>query len=341
MQETSSAERTRDAVTPADRSRAPLERERAPSPESATKRDPSAPGLRNRVGFLVELFSDTIDRFSENEGYRLGAAFSYYATFSIFPLLLLAVTVVGYLVGDSAPARDRLLAAIASPGSPVRDVLEKTLTAMQENQGARGISAIIAIGTLLFAASGAFVELDAALNRIWCVPIRTSKGILGSIRVFLIERISGLAIVAGLGVSLLVSLVSSALLANIADRARQQITIPLWPALVRTADLMLSIALLSFVFTLAFHFIPRSRPGVKTVVGGAVLTTVMLTALKELFATYLSQLTSYSAYGVAGGVLALATWIYLSSMIMFFGAQLTHVRAEKIGAVAPCAPVPR
>jgi membrane protein len=72
------------------------------------------------------------------------------------------------------------------------------------------------------------------------------------------------------------------------------------------------------------------------VVGGAVLTTALVTALKEVFATYLSHLTSYSAYGVAGGVLALATWIYLSSMIVFFGAQLTRIHAEKSGAVKAC-----
>ena len=314
----------------------------SPAPDRITPeqtgQDPNAPGIRNRIRFLIELFSDTADRFSENEGYRLGAAFSYYATFSIFPLLLLAVTVVGYVLGDSAPARERLLAAIADPGSPVRDIVERTLTAMQEDHGARGLSAVIGAGTLLFAASGAFVELDAALNRIWCVPLRTSKGILGTLRVFLLERLSGFAIVLSLGLSLLVSLISSSLLSAIASRAQQQITIPLWPALVRTADLTSSIVLLSFVFTLAFHFIPRSRPSVRSVFGGAVLTTVLLSALKELFAVYLSHLTGYSAYGVAGGVLALATWIYLSSMVIFFGAQLTRVNAEKHRLVEPCRP---
>jgi membrane protein len=307
----------------------------------ARRTDPNAPGARNRVRFLIELFGDTAERFSDNEGYRLVAAFSYYATFSIFPLLLLAITVVGFLVGDSAPARERLLGAIATPGSPARDVVERTLTAMQESHNARGISALIGAGTLLFAASGAFVELDSALNRIWCVPRRTSNGIVGSIRLYVAERISGFAIVAGLGLTLLVSLVSSSLLTYVASRAQAQVSIPLWPALVRTAELTLSITLLSAVFTAAFHFIPRSHPPFRVVVGGAVLTTVLLSALKELFASYLAHLTSYSAYGIVGGVLALATWIYVSSMIIFFGAQLTRVHAEKVGAAEECAPPER
>jgi membrane protein len=282
--------------------------------------------------YLISLFSDAAGRFDSNEGLRLVAAFSFYATFSIFPLLLLSVTFVGFLVGDSATARERLLDAIASPDSPVHEVLDRTLSAMQASQSSRGKSAFIGGATLLFAASGAFVELDAALNRIWCVPPRKPVGLAGWVHVLLLERLSGFLIVLGLGTTLFVSLVSSSVLTYVADRAMAEVAMPLWPALVRTMDLTASIVLLSCVFTAAFHFIPRSRPPARLVVGGAVLTTAMLTALKEVFALYLSHLTRYSAYGVAGGMLALTTWIYLTSLIILFGAQLTRVHAEKLGS---------
>ena len=285
---------------------------------------------------MVELFSDTAERFSDNEGYRLGAAFSYYATFSIFPLMLLSVTVIGFFLGDSAHAREKMLETIATPGSPVRDILERTLTAMQESRSARGLSAMIGLGTLLFGASGAFVELDAALNRIWCVPERKAKGLVGSLRLLLLERVSGFSIVLGLGLTLLVSLISSSLLSFLVGRAEQQVSMPLWPALARTGEITLSVILLTTAITMAFHFIPRSHPPMRIVAPGALLTTVFFLALKEVFAVYLAHLTSYSAYGVVGGVLALATWIYLSSMILFFGAQLTRIHAEKLGAVAVC-----
>lgn len=291
---------------------------------------------KKRLRYLVELFSTTVERYSDVEGPRLGASFAYYATFSIFPGMLLAVTVFGFLLGDDAPARERILSAVgATPGS--RDILENTLVALQHDRSARGLSAVVATFTLLFSASGATVELDTALNRIWCVPQRKTKGVLGSLKAYARDRLNGFAIVAGIGLTLFASLVGSALLAAIAARAREQIHTPLWPALLRTSELALSIVILSLVFTAAFHFIPRSRPKVEDVVGGAVLTTVALTALKEVFASYLSHLTSYSAYGVVGGVLALATWIYLSSQIIFFGAQLTRVHAEMLGSVSACA----
>ncbi|MBS2018198.1 MAG: YihY/virulence factor BrkB family protein [Deltaproteobacteria bacterium] len=292
--------------------------------------------LREQGRFLFELFERTGDRFSEVEGFRLGAAFSYYATFSIFPLLLLTVTVFGFVLGDGAPARERMLSAIAAPDSPMLSAIDGTLAAMQASRGMRGLSAVVAVATLLFGASGAFVELDTALNKIWLIPPRKEKGILGTIRVFLKERLSGFAIVGGIGLTLLASLVASAVLGGVAKHADTRFT----PALIQTAELAISIVLLSAVFTMAFHLVPRSRPPIRDVVGGAVLTTVMLTILKETFASYLQHLTSYSAYGVVGGVLALATWIYLSSQIIFLGATVTRVHCEMVGCPAAAQRVP-
>lgn len=292
--------------------------------------------LRDHVRFLLELFSDAARHFSENEGFRLVAAFSYYLTFSIFPLLLLAITVVGFILGDSDAARAQLLDAIASEGTPVHEVLDRSLSALQESRGVRGLSATVGLVTLVFSASGAFVEFDASLNRIWCVPRKNANGVVESLRQMLRDRLMGFAIVAAVGLTLLLSLVASSLLAAFVGRARSEIDIALWPGIVRTATLVLTIVVLAVLFTVAFHLVPRTRPPVRAVAGGAVLTSVLLTALRELFASYLSNLTSYSAYGVAGGVLALATYIYMSSVVIFFGAQLTRVHAEKLGAVPPC-----
>lgn len=305
----------------------------APAPEASRKgRDPNARGLKNRALFLRELVSEAASRFGDQDGFRLGAAISFYALFSIFPLLLLAITIVGFVVGDGEAARERLLSNIAAPDTPVRDVLDHTLAAMQESEGARGVSTVIAVVTLLFAASGVCVELDEGLNRIWGVRPREGKGLWGVVRLFFVERLTAFVMVGAIGLTLVASLVSSSILTHLASHAAERVSTSLWPALARAADLAVGIALLSFVLVVAFHFVPRSHPPMRLLVGGAVLTTALLTELKEPFAWYLAHLTSYSAYGIAGGVLAIASWIYLSSMILYFGAQLTQIDAEKLAA---------
>ncbi len=285
--------------------------------------------VKERARFLVQLFSGTIDRFGEVEGPRLGAAFSFYATFSIFPLVLLAVTVLGFVLGDDASVRERMIAAVASDAS-IRSIVDQTLTSMMSSRSGRGLSFAIGLVSLLFGASGALAELDAALNRIWQVPVPKTDGILASVKLFLRDRLTGMVIVMGIGVTMLASLVTSSVLGVVARHAPSRLT----PALLQTAELFASILLLSLVFASAFHFLPRTRPPFRDVIGGAVLTTVGLTILKSVFAIYLTHLTSYSAYGVVGGVLAMATWIYLSSQIIFFGAQLTRVHCEMTGCPA-------
>src|SRR5262249_33986186 len=143
-------------------------------------------------------------------------------------------------------------------------------------------------------------------------------------------------IVAGIGFTLLVSLVSSAVLSAVVTRAEAQVASPVWPAIARTAEVTLSVVLLAGLFTAAFHLVPRTHPPARVLARGAVRTTVLFLILKEVFASYLSGVMSYSASGVAGGVLALAAWIYLSGMTVLLGAQLTRVHAEKKGAVEVC-----
>jgi membrane protein len=300
----------------------------AASPSTSSKSFAGA--AKEHARFLASLFSKAADRFDDLEGFRLGAAFSYYATFAIFPLVLLTVTLVGYVLGDDAVTRDRILAEVGTADASVRTVIAQTLTSMQQSHGARGISAVIGLATLLFSASGAFVELDFALNKIWQVKPRCGKGILGKVSVFLHERLSGFACVAAIGLFMVISLITSSALGAIAKRADYTLT----PAILQTAELAVSIVMLSLVFAAAFHFVPRSKPPFRDVIGGAVLTTVLLTVLKAVFALYLSHLTSYSAYGIVGGVLALATWIYISSQIIFFGATLTRVHCEMTGCPA-------
>ena len=283
--------------------------------------------VKSRGKKIVTLVSKTYERFDELEGFRLGAAFSYYATFAIFPMILLTVTLIGYVVGDSPDVQQKIFAAIGSADKAVTDTIGQTLAAMQD-QSARKTAAIVGVVSLFVSASGAFVELDFALNKIWRVAPRKGTGIKGSIKVFLAERLTGLMCVVGVGLFLVLSLIVGALI-NVIER---HTAIP--GLLLEIGSFLVSLSLLTAAVAAAFHFVPRSRPPFRDVLTGAFVTTLALTALKALFALYLSKLTSYSAYGAAGGVLALATWIYLTAQIIYFGATLTRVYCEDTGSPA-------
>lgn len=270
----------------------------------------------------------TVDRWNDIEGFRLGAALSFYTTFSIFPLLLLSITVVGFLIGNDEPARDRVLSAISDPASPVRDVLDRTLASMQASRGSRGLSAFIGLSTLLFSASGAAVELQFTLNRIWGVIPRKTQGVRQILQALLLERLAGFAIIGAIAVTLLASLVVSAVFGFLVRTAR----IEDFSVLTTVLEHAVAIVVLAFAVSMAFHRVPHTTPPLREVLPGGLLTAVLLTILKTGFATYLERLASYSAYGIVGSVLALAAWIYLSSLVFLFGATLT---AEWMGSSPP------
>jgi membrane protein len=283
--------------------------------------------MRPLLRRMADVFGAAATRWSEVEGVRLGAAFSFYATFAIFPLLLLTVTAIGFVIGDQDPVRSTVLDAFAAPDTPVRHVLESTVAAMQASRSSRGASAVIGLLTLLFSASGAFVELDEAMNKIWGVHAPKSTGFWRSVRAYVRDRLAGFAIVGGIGLTCVASLAASAALGAVAAHAPMRLT----PALLQAADACASVMVLSAMFSAAFRYVPRARPPLRDVVGGAILTTAALAILKTLFASYLAHVTGYSAYGIAGGVLAVAMWIYLSSQVIFFGACLTRAACMECG----------
>lgn len=279
------------------------------------------------------LFKEAAIRWVDDEAYRLGAAFSYYALFSIFPLVLLGVSVFGFFLGDDGAVRERVLGALDTSQAPeVRALLRQTLASMQEHQTARGVGAVVGLLLLLVGASGVFGELDTALNRIWRVKPRMTHGfkdvLLGALR----DKALSFALVAGGGVFLLATFVVTAVVHGLTASVAPLIPFAfLW----RLVNLAVSLAMTTLLFACTFRVVPQTRVAWGDVVLGALVTALLFAALDRVFAMYLTHLTSFAAYGAVGGVLALVTWIYLSSQILFFGAELTRVYAEKFGSLAP------
>ncbi len=285
--------------------------------------------MRKHLHVLWTVLRAAVDRWLQIDGLRLGAGFSYYATFAIFPVSLLIVTAVGYVIGDEAPARERLMATLVGSASPLRPVLEQALLALQQSRSARGPAAVASFVMLLLGASGALVEVDYALNKIWGAPHpeapdATDAGRARFFESLLRDRLTGFLLVLGVGLAILASLITSSLLELVGSRASAFGG----SSIYRNLQSFASLSLLTVAFTFMFHFVPRARPPVSHVVWGAVATALFLTLLKGVFAGLLGRLTNYAAYGIVGGVLGLATWIYASSQVIFFGATIARANHE-------------
>jgi membrane protein len=270
-------------------------------------------------------------RWADDACHRLGAALAYYALFSLFPLVLLALTALGFVLGSDDSVRQRLVGAIAITASPeARALLDQTLQSMQGHRTARGVGAIVALVTLLLGASGVFSELQSSLDLIWRVKVARSRGfwtiVVGALR----AKAFSFAVVAVAAATLLASLVLNTALAAIGETASTA-----WGGrlLWRAVEPGVSMAFLTVLLAALYRIVPQTTVAWRDVFAAALLASLLLACLKALLAWYLVRLSGYAAYGAVGGVLGLLTWIYVASLVLFYGAEFSRVYAERFGSL--------
>lgn len=259
--------------------------------------------------------------WSDDYAASMGAALSYYALFSLAPLLLIVIGVAGYFFGEQA-ARGEIYGQIASLiGPDGARAIEGVVAAARKPES--GILAMI-IGTalLLTGASTVFGELQTDLDRIWRAPPQQQKGWWRVIR----TRLSSFGMILAIAFLLMVSLVVSATVSALGN----------WSGHV--FDLGLSFVLMTVLFALIYKILPRVRIAWSDVWVGAAVTSALFAAGKWAIGLYIGRSSVGSAFGAAGSLVVVMVWVYYSAQIFLLGAEFTRLYAEERGSrAAPAA----
>lgn len=254
---------------------------------------------------------------------RQGAALAYYTLFAIAPMLLIVIAVAGAVYGEEA-VRGEIVGQIDQLiGRNGAELVETLLKNARETDG--GLLAGILGGiTLLLGSTGAFLQLQGALNEIWEVKAKPGNGL----KRFLINRAQAFGMVIALGFVLLVSLALDAGLS--AASAWTTLRFPGIP-LLNVANAALSLLVVTAVFSLIYRVLPDVELSWRDVGLGALITAVLFTIGKRLIGLYLGQTTPASAYGAAGSVVIVMIWVYYSAQVVLFGAAITRVVSGRRG----------
>jgi len=253
---------------------------------------------------LIGRFFRAVDRFSKH-GMREAAALSYYAIFSLFPLMLLLIVVIGTILGPAA-ARNQIdnVLRLFLPASTAR-FLQDNIAEALEQRSSFGIFAGI---TLLWSSLGLFSNLSSALSR----TFRDPKG-----RNTWQSRLVGLGMMVALGMLLLASLLTT-LVFNLIDlvvlgEARSWIS---------TGALIIPLSLSVAIFAFLYGFIPRRRVSWDAIWVGAFIGGSAWEIAKRVFGWYLDNLASYNlVYGSVATMIVLMFWTYLTGIIIILGAE--------------------
>jgi membrane protein len=275
---------------------------------------------------LWMLIKDTFVQWSKDNPFQLAAALAYYTLFSMAPLLMIAIAIAGLVFGREA-SQNQVVGII---GDLVGVQGARAIRAMIETAGQTPDSGVFAAGVglilLLLGAGGVVEQLQHSLNTIWRVAPKTGRGILG----FLLDRLLSFSMVLSVGFLLVVSLVISAVLTAVSGIVGGFLTID--AATAHILDLVISFAFITLLFAVIYKLVPDVRIEWRDVWIGAATTSLLFSVGKFLIGFYLGHSKVTSIYGAAGSLVTLLLWVYYSSLMFFFGAELTQIYATRYGS---------
>lgn len=281
------------------------------------------------VRAAFELLKDAYLAFNQDRAPRLAAATAYYALFSIAPLLVLLVAIAGQFLSQGDVQEQLLNAVSAGVGESVADELGSLLQANTDRlQSESLIASIIGFVTLFLGATGLFAQLQDALNALWGADPAPQTGFLHIVK----TRLISFALVVLFATLILAFVVGNTALSALATRLGDLIGVGAFVA--RFATFALSVGLFTLVFSVIFKYLPDVKLSWRDVRVGAFITAILFTVGQVLIGLYFGRVSPGSLFGAAGSLVVLLLWIYYSCMIIFFGAEITWVYAQKHGTEA-------
>ncbi len=264
--------------------------------------------------------------FIDDNVMKYSASLAYYTVFSLAPMLIIIISICGWLFGKEAVQGQMY--------GEIKDLVGSS-AALQIQENIKNIhltkdtplATIFSIIVLIIGGTGIFGEIQDSLNRIWGLKVKTKKAWWKLV----LNRLLSFSLILSLGFVLIVSLVLTALIAIIGDRLNHilsgagKIFVPL-------IDNALSFVVTALLFAIIFKVLPDAKIKWKDVSIGAIITAVLFTLGKIGIGYYLGRSNMATIYGAAGSVIIIMLWAYYSSVILYLGAEFTKVYANGHGS---------
>lgn len=265
-----------------------------------------------------------VQKFDETDGEQRAASFAYYAFFSMFPLILLLITIGTSFLGPKADASSKIIAYVSTQIPLEEQDMKAVISTINGVVQSRKSAGFIAIGVLFWTSLRFFQALVRGVNRAWGtkeyswwrLPIK-NLGMLG-----ILTNV------------LFVGIIAPMVLKQIEDfywfHSRQiGLDFSVLGYVFEFAKLLIPVVVLFTGMSLFFKYAPRRPTRFIEVWSAALFVTVSLELLQRLFVLYTRNIGNFNAlYGTFGSVVALLLWIYLSGSIIILGGCISAARYE-------------
>jgi membrane protein len=284
----------------------------------------------SRLSRAYLMLQEAVINFSLHGCSRMAAALAYYTLFSIFPLLLILVSLLGlalqYYPNSSLDARTYVFELVAFYTS--NDLARWLDERLLEIQNLRTTGGLIGAVVLFFGASGVFAQLDEAFNEIWGLPV-PDYGFVRAAVELVRKRFFSFLMVLGLGFLTIAALLLSSTL-----RALEGLTVSLpYSATFWYVVGLGVLPLLNWIILMVvYKIMPDTYVAWGDVWLAAGVTTLLLEGAKRIFTWYISAFGVANTYGAIGNVVVFMLLIYFGAQIVFLGGELSASYARHYGS---------
>lgn len=281
--------------------------------------------MRKRVLGFFHFNRQVVGEYFADNVIKYSASLAYYTTLSLAPMLVIIISVSGFLFGKEAMRGEVYNQINGMVGSDAAMQIQKTM----QNIHLRGdtpFATIVSLIILLIGATGIFGEMQDSLNKIWGLKTTSKKAWWRLI----INRVLSFSLIISMGFVLMVSLILNAVVLTLSGKLNNVIT-GIGDTLVPLVDNLLSVAVTWLLFATIFKILPDAKIKWKDVLIGAFITACLFTLGKIGIGYYLSKSNLATVFGAAGSVIIIMIWVYYSSAILYLGAVFTKVYATNHG----------
>lgn len=283
------------------------------------------PIVRRRWNPVREVLEQSLRKFFTEDSLAVSASIAYHSLLSIFPFVLLLMTLSGFYIKQSELAGR--LTVIFERYLPVR--AEFILENLQGLSRAYGRVGIISLLLLLWSSSGIFLPLEKALNRAW--EAKTERS-------WLRRHLLALEMAVVMGIIVFFSSVVVGI--NVYVHGWVRMGSQLFPSTLvslayHSLIMIMTFSLTLLMFVVLFKGLPNRPMKFSQVLPSALLTAIFWEAARSLFTLLLPSFNYRQVYGPIGAGVALMTWVYISSAVTLFGAQVSQAVYRTLGANEP------
>jgi membrane protein len=283
-------------------------------------------GVKRFVVSAWTVLRKTVSNFLDEDSFSYASSIAFSTIFSLPAILIIALGIAATFYERNVVQEEliRQVGWLIGPAS-AREIENIIANASLDSTGT--FAKIIGVLTLAVSATAIFLSLQTSLNKIWGIKPKPQRGWLK----WIINRLISLAMVISLGFVFLVSLLVDTVLVVFQDLiARFMKDVTLY--VVTAVNIIISLAFIAFIFGMIFKVLPDAMIRWRDVWVGAIITAILFTGGKYLIGLYLGNSSFNSAYGAAGSLVIILVWVYYSTLILLFGAELTSVYAKEMGS---------